>query len=166
MKNLEEAKRIQEEAKRKFPIGITFINTNNSQKVLKLDTETYRVDNFGRIYANGGSGFLYDNGIWAKVVSYEENIKKEIIEECNKKYPIGTMIKCVDTNGKIYTREPKEVVHKAHEVTSDSSNEFYVDMGIGYVYVNGIWAEIVSYPKNYHHLHQHEDEIVNDYLQF
>ena len=58
-------KKIQEEAKKRFPIGCHYKGSDSDfSKILKNDYNTYRiVENM--IYAHSGGGCLYDNGDWA-----------------------------------------------------------------------------------------------------
>lgn len=68
---------IQEEAKKKFPIGCEFINTNGNKHILEKDEVTYEIEG-NRIYANNGKGCLYQNGKWATLV---EKKKEEYIPQ-------------------------------------------------------------------------------------
>ena len=78
-------KEIQEECKKRFPIGCTLISVNGSSKniVLKQDHTTYTiVDNM--IYAGNGQGYLYFDGKYATLVSLPKENITEIPEyvEC------------------------------------------------------------------------------------
>jgi hypothetical protein len=66
-----EMKKIQEEAKKRFPIGCHYKGTDSSSsRILKNDFNTYRiVENM--IYAHSGGGCLYNSGEWA--VLYNKN---------------------------------------------------------------------------------------------
>lgn len=60
--------KIQEEAKRRFPIGCKFRDPDDSGKswrTLKSDYCTYEIRFGGMIYANSRNGCLYKNGVWA-----------------------------------------------------------------------------------------------------
>lgn len=88
--------KIQEECKKRFPIGCTYISTNKQSEVLKDDSYTYSI--IGKqIWAHSGGGCLYENGEWAELVSLpEENITE-----------IPEYVECVDYfstkyKGKIY----------------------------------------------------------------
>jgi hypothetical protein len=70
-------KKIQEEAKERFPIGCYYKGTGSSfSRILKSDYHTYRIVS-DMIHAHRGGGCLYDNGEWA--VLCDEN-GKPIVE--------------------------------------------------------------------------------------
>lgn len=61
-------KAIQEEAKKRFPIGCSFKNTNGNIYTLKKDDYVYKI--YGKsIWAHNGSGCFYQDGKWAELVS-------------------------------------------------------------------------------------------------
>ena len=61
-------KEIQEECKRRFPIGCTYISIGGITYVLINGSDTYRI--IGKqIWAHSGGGYLYENGKWAELVS-------------------------------------------------------------------------------------------------
>ena len=65
---------IQEECKKRFPIGCTFTNNKGKTNVLRNDSCTYHIFR-QTIWAHSGGGCLYENGKWAELVSLpEENI--------------------------------------------------------------------------------------------
>ena len=83
---------IQEECKKRFPIGCTYISTSKQTKILKDDSYNYCI--VGKnIWAHSGGGCLYENGKWAELVSLPEENITEIPEyvECFK--PYGKAIK-------------------------------------------------------------------------
>lgn len=95
--------KIQEECKKRFPIGCTYISTNKQSEVLKDDSYTYSI--IGKqIWAHSGGGCLYENGEWAELVYLpEENITE-----------IPEYVECVTydskNNGKIFnTKNDKSV---------------------------------------------------------
>jgi hypothetical protein len=62
---------IQAEAKRRFPIGCKFRNTDGGEYMLVQDDEVYKiVDNM--IYASDCLGCLYKDGTWATLISMPE----------------------------------------------------------------------------------------------
>lgn len=67
---------IQEEAKRRFPIGCKFICVGEGfgdECNLKYDSTTYGIS--GKcIYAHNLAGCLYDNGKWAKLIDDNGNV--------------------------------------------------------------------------------------------
>lgn len=73
-------KDIQEEAKKRFPIGCKFIPVNGTGTyTLKEDSYTYTIHS-KQIYAHDCHGTLYNNGEWATLVSSPET-KKEMFYE-------------------------------------------------------------------------------------
>ena len=76
-------KEIQEECKKKFPIGCTYLTPDESTYVLKDDSYTYYI--VGQtIWAHSGGGLLYADGKYATLVSLPEETITEIPEyvEC------------------------------------------------------------------------------------
>ena len=66
-------KLIQEECKRRFPIGCKFKGVNNTyESVLRDGCATYSIHKDSQIYAHSGAGCLYDNGVYAELVSLPE----------------------------------------------------------------------------------------------
>jgi hypothetical protein len=61
-------KAIQEEAKRRFPIGCKFINTEGAGYMLVQDDKVYKIVG-NMIYASSCYGCLYDDGKWATLLS-------------------------------------------------------------------------------------------------
>ena len=78
-------KDIQEECKKRFPIGCTYIDTDKITHILKEDSCTYKIVN-KRIWAHSGGGLLYENGKWVELVSLPEqdNLKEEAIKYSEK----------------------------------------------------------------------------------
>ena len=70
-------KEIQEECKKRFPIGCTFINTEGIKYILEDGTDTYKILG-NNIWAHSGAGCLYENGKWAELVSLPEENTTEI----------------------------------------------------------------------------------------
>ena len=96
-------KEIQEECKKRFPIGCTYLTPDESTYVLKDNSYTYHI--IGQtICAHPGGGLLYADGKWATLVSLpEENITEipEYIEctETRESYFIkGNIYKVIDSN--------------------------------------------------------------------
>ena len=90
-------KEIQEECKRRFPIGCTFIDTDGDKQVLKEDSVTYQIK-LNMIYAHDCAGYLYKNGKWAELVSSpkQNDLKEEVIkysEETNATILLASNIK-------------------------------------------------------------------------
>jgi hypothetical protein len=64
-------KAIQEEAKRRFPIGCKFRNTDGEEYLLVDDVVVYRIVD-DKIWASEGLGCLYKDGTWASLISMPE----------------------------------------------------------------------------------------------
>ena len=93
-------KDIQEEAKKRFPIGCKFIPVEGvTTYTLIEDGCTYEI-NGKHIYAHDMHGFLYKDGRWATLVSSPETKEESIPEyvECIEEAPY----KSYGTLGKIY----------------------------------------------------------------
>lgn len=91
-------KDIQEEAKKRFPIGCKFIPVNGTGTyTLKEDSYTYTIHS-KQIYAHDCHGTLYNNGKWATLVSSPESKEESIPEyvECVRSSSGGFTV------GKIY----------------------------------------------------------------
>ena len=71
----EEMKKIQEEARRRFPIGCKFKDPSDSKKskwrILMEDYNTYEIMYSNRIWADSGNGCLYIDGVWATIFNEE-----------------------------------------------------------------------------------------------
>jgi len=71
----EEMKKIQEEARRRFPIGCKFKDPSDPKKgnwrTLTKDDHTYENRAHNRIFANSGNGCLYIDGVWATIFNEE-----------------------------------------------------------------------------------------------
>ena len=89
-------KEIQEECKRRFPIGCTFTNTKGIKDILKDDIDTYKILG-NNIWAHRGAGCLFSNGKWAELVSLPEENNIEVPEYIECFIPYGKAIK-----GKVY----------------------------------------------------------------
>ena len=68
----------------------------------------------------------------------------ELIEEAKKRYPIGTMYNALEPNG-----TSNEVAEATRLPRVFDGSEVQVDVGRRYVYANGKWATVVSYPEGY-----------------
>jgi hypothetical protein len=62
-----------------------------------------------------------------------------ILEEAIRKYPIGTKYKPLSSNGSDYPGESYSIEYKPRIHCSD-----YIEGGMGYIYANEKWAEIVA----------------------
>ena len=94
---------IQEECKKRFPIGCTYISTNGETHVLKKDSRTYTIVE-QKVWAHSGAECLYKNGKWATLVSLPEKNNVEVPEyiectETQESYFIkGNVYKVIDSN--------------------------------------------------------------------
>ena len=102
-------KEIQEECKKRFPIGCTYICTTETEYVLKDDSYTYHI--IGQtIWAHSGGGLLYADGKYATLISLpKENITEipEYIEctETQESYFIkGNIYKVIDSKNLLSAR--------------------------------------------------------------
>lgn len=64
----------QEECKRRFPIGCRYKSTAGVIYTLKQDLVTYRIAR-DDIYAHEQGGCLYDNGVFAELISLPKGYK-------------------------------------------------------------------------------------------
>ena len=110
---------IQEECKKRFPIGCTYISTNGETHVLKDDSSTYAI--VGQyIWAHYLAGSLYEVGKWATLVSLpEENITE-----------IPEYVECVSYFGdkyigKIYNTK----LDKPEKISTNTWYEILIDRG-------------------------------------
>lgn len=96
-----------------------------------------------------------------KYIDYDK-----VAEEAAERYPIGTKYIPLYEDGAKNLNNTGESLYSPGWVTQKSggrkgwedSNDC-LDVGSGYVYVNGIWAERVEYPENYKHLKEPSYEI-------
>ena len=98
---------IQEECKKKYPIGCTY--KDGSSHVLELDEYTYGIFCNNMIYAHSGAGCLFNHGTWAKLISLpettiEDNFIKELTE-LPKKWCIKVTKENQPIVGKYYNRK-------------------------------------------------------------
>jgi hypothetical protein len=87
-------KEIQEECKKLFPIGCTFVNTEGDEFVLKNDNSVYKIVD-DMIYASYNQGCLYYEGKYAELVSLpkeEFNVGDWVMHENNGLYKITELL--------------------------------------------------------------------------
>ena len=146
--------KIQEECKRRYPIGCEFIRcgaVNKTLFTLRADDDTYSIHG-KQIYAHRGGSLLYNDGEWAEVVvvetlettetdSFKSVDMKAIQEECKKRFPIGCTFK-VD-GGITDTLKQDNTVYVIYE------NMIYAHSAAGCLYEDGKWATLVSIPDTY-----------------
>ena len=89
-------KQIQEECKRRFPIGCKYISADGIKKqyILIQDETVYEI-NDSYIYASDNQGCLYYKGKYAELIETLEMIIPEYVEYVNTLYK-GTIVKVED----------------------------------------------------------------------
>ena len=124
-------KEIQEECKRRFPIGCTFIDTDGDKQVLKEDSVTYQIKS-NMIYAHDCAGCLYKNGKWAELVSLpkQNDLKEEAIkysEETNATILLASNIKSKELHStygntslsvKLLSNKTTHLINNVREISS------------------------------------------------
>ena len=88
-------KQIQEECKKRFPIGCKFKNTVGEEFTLIQDHCVYKIVGNNVIWASSGYGYLYDKGKYAELIETPEVIVPEYVEYIDTKYK-GTIVKVED----------------------------------------------------------------------
>lgn len=79
--NYVDMKAIQEEAKKRFPIGCKFYNTEKAGPFTLLkDKHVYEICGIN-IWAHNGCGCLYENGKWAELISLPESVSIDEFKE-------------------------------------------------------------------------------------
>lgn len=144
--------KIQEECKRRYPIGCEFIRcgaVNKSLTTLRADYDTYSI-NGKQIYGHSGGGLLYNDGEWAEVVVVPETTETDsfksvdmiaIQEECKKRFPIGCTFKA--DGGITDTLKQDNTVYVIYE------NMIYAHSAAGCLYEDGKWATLISIPDTH-----------------
>ena len=133
---------IQRQAKEKFPIGCTFINTQKNAHVLLNHLSTYEIHD-NQIYAHNGGGLLYNNGKWAtihnepikqpEIIKHPEPINYEALQD--KAWEIYKNVKEGDSY--ISTRGNKHTALRNAKKSPGSNNTEYncwVDCGPGFLW--------------------------------
>ena len=137
-----------EEANRRYPIGTTYKELDDTGKVTgnlrKADQKAMWVVRGKSIEV--GFGYVYVNGHWAELASQSElDDRQALLEEAQRRYPIGTKYHAIRLDGTAYSDSSvDEATYECRWVDSGPG----IDCGIGYVYANGCWAEIVSQPTD------------------
>ncbi len=88
-------KQIQEECKKRFPIGCKFKNTEGEEFTLIQDHSVYRIVGNNVIWASSGYGYLYDKGKYAELIETPKEVIPEYVEYINTKYK-GKIVKVED----------------------------------------------------------------------
>lgn len=123
---------IQEECKRRFPIGCTFIAVGSCMpRILEEDSCTYKIVN-KQIWAHSGAGYLYENGKWAELVSLpkQNDLKEEAIkysEETNVTILLASNIKSKELHStygntslsvKLLSNKTTHLINNVREISS------------------------------------------------
>ena len=144
-------KELLEEASRRYPIGTLYKELNDEGEVTGALREASEDANW---VVRGesievGFGYVYVNGKWAEIVSEtkaEPIDKEDILEEAKRRYPSGTRYRPIDRFGNTYSETYLSQTY-CRWLKTDDGKEIGIECGIGYVYVDGKWAEIVSETK-------------------
>ena len=90
-------KQIQEECKKRFPIGCKFKNTEGEEEEFTLiqDHSVYKIVGNNVIWASSGYGYLYDKGKYAELIETPEEVIPEYVEYIDTLYK-GTIVKVED----------------------------------------------------------------------
>jgi hypothetical protein len=88
-------KQIQEECKKRFPIGCKFKNTEGEEFTLIQDHSVYKIVGNNVIWASSGYGYLYDKGKYAELIEAPEMVIPEYVEYIDTLYK-GTIVKVED----------------------------------------------------------------------
>lgn len=148
---------ILEEAKRRYPIGTKYKPLDTDGNV--CHTRGTRPAQFECVWylrkdenddydgIECGDGYVYLDGKWAEVISEPEPKSKPIdydaiLEEAKRRYPIYTEYKALDYDGTV--RGGMEVACRECKWVYNDGKHYGIDCGLGYVYVNGKWAELAD----------------------
>jgi len=91
-----------------------------------------------------------------KYINYDK-----IAEEAARKYPIGTKYYPLNSSG-VKGGYIETAINKPNWISTRSrlgQGRDSLDVGYGYIYVDEIWAEVVSLPKNYKFLNEPSYEV-------
>jgi hypothetical protein len=149
---IEDMSAIQEECKRRFPIGCTFLDAEDKKRrVLEKDNCTYSIQK-NMVWAQLGHGSLFFEGKYAELISLPEtkfdmdnkptmknSTHEERVEFFNKYYPVGTQIQRMNIFGTLSI--PEEIV-KVEGTPYIHSNQIWD--GKGYIFSANTWANIVQ----------------------
>jgi hypothetical protein len=147
------------EAIRRYPVGASYNPLNalgkTSKRVLPSIREARwfekKVDNSSRNpqdLIDVGGGYVYVDGKWAELA--ENNLDYDaILEIAKRKYPKGTKYMPLSSEGNLYT-SAKISFEEAHwyNKKSQGADGDRIEIGYGFAYINGKWAEVVSTVKS------------------
>lgn len=69
-----------------------------------------------------------------------------ILAEAQRRYPVGTTYRPLDSSGKYYTDRSATQSVRVCEIVYNDHTGLGIDCGYGYVYLNGTWADVIAYP--------------------
>jgi hypothetical protein len=130
----------------KFPIGTRYIPLmpgggeyegihNIKREVTEHGSERYE----------GGLGFVYIDGREARVMPYGDQVDYQAIEkEARRRYPEGTKYIRLEQSGEVGREAKADGRFRWLERKIDARSHDLLEMGDGYVYVDGKWAELVE----------------------
>lgn len=132
----------QQECKRRFPIGCTFKQNGSATKItLRKDDFTYSI-NGNKIYAHGGGGLLYNNGIYAIAIPEEDCDNQDPLYICKQKYRKGMKVRSAAKSSGVYSGEFIIEVTPDKFTGRDNSVDYFKSKG--FLYCNGEYAEILE----------------------
>ena len=138
-----------EEARSRYPIGTKYIPINGDggkypySGISALECKWVKNPDGSPAGIDCGIGYVYVNGKWAEIVgeTKSEPIDKDaILKEARRRYPIGTTYRALNLYGD-YLGEHAEAIRECGWVYSLNDG---IDCGVGYVYVNGKWADVIK----------------------
>lgn len=131
-----------ERAQREYPKGTEYISAYTEKT--RISNGKFSQEPEGNIVSDGN--YIYYNGEWSKIVSKVEPVESDW-DKAQRLYPIGTRYIPLTGSGTIdYIEGPKESERAVNKVVNRTDDQCW-DCGYGYIYVNGVWAEILTEPK-------------------
>lgn len=138
-------------ARKEYPIGTRYKPIGSSGNLYATSVTVTREPNWHDSSSiEGGPGFIYYQGKWAQVVKTAENSidYDAILQEALHRYPVGTNYYPLDGKGNKATTS-RESVKKAvwfeKKVNNSSGTpQDLIEIGPGYAYVDGEWAELAK----------------------
>ena len=140
------------EAKIRYPPGTVFKSSRKEKGFTIVNSRFYYSDGYTNdklkaIYLNpsslkenaSGRWSVYLDGKWAEIISKpKEESKDALLEEAKRRYPVGTTFISVLSKCDCTVREG---------FISNDANYVYNDHHAVYSFNKGVWAEIMSSPK-------------------
>lgn len=129
-------------AEENYPIGTKYMSLVTTGSVCGHKAEAKYKPRYLGHNIEVGYGYIYANGKWAEIIAenrieINEGMKThELLAIARKLYPIGTKYLPLTEQG---------VELLGFNTAYDQPRRFgdgLIDVGVGYIYVNGIWARI------------------------